>query len=639
MLQAFFCFMIVKDRQSTERSAKLNQQLITLLEKGFACQQQGELEAAERCYLEVLEKDARNEFALNLMGVVCIRAGRHAEAVKYLKAALSINDQDPETHNNLGLALVELKRFEDAQGAFGQSIKLNANQPVTLNNLGNAYAAVDAHASAIPKFEAALRLDNQYVDCLNNLCVSLREVGRLDHALQVTEHAIAIDSTNSRAFNNRGEVLLDCSQYEQAEEAFLAAIKVDNNIVARTNLSTALKQLGREQEALEVLYSVLKDEENNSEAHNHLGVLLEQLGDQESAARHFRAAISYTPNHASSWYQLAKLKEQRLQESELAEIHRQLSDPSTPDIFKTSLHFALAAEADKSGDYDLSMRHLLQAQAIKAARNPYDERAPIEHLEVSRKTFPLEGISPEPSASKKPTPIFIVGMPRSGTTLTEQILSAHSAITGAGELGLINDLVKRAAAMTNRHYPLCIELLSDAQAHELREFYFSSVTARFGFNQFVVDKNPLNYNFLGVIGSLFPEAKIVYCSREPMDNCVSIFRLPFDDNQSYAHDLAALGHYYRQHQRLMEFWRSCYPKQVIEVRYEDTVDDVDKQARRMLEFIGVDFQPEVLNFHASKRIVMTPSASQVRQPIYSDSIAAWKRYERYLGPLLKSLNS
>lgn len=613
----------------------MQEDLVALLEKGYAYQRQDNLGAAADIYRQVLQRDDNNEFALNLLGVVYVRSSSFDAAVKVLVKALNINSDDPETYNNLGLAYKGLNQYSEAQRAFSTSIRLQPEQPVTLNNLGNSLAAVDQHGDAIPYFELALKLDGNYVDCLINLAASLKEVGRLEHALLAIQHAIDLDSGKSRSFNSKGEVLLRATQFEQAKEAFEHAIKLDGNIVARVNHSTALKQLGQEQAAVEELQQVLESEPQNAEAHNHFGVLLGQLGDTEQAAKHFRLALEHTPNHASSFYQLSKLKDQRLTEAEIEKILSLLEDPDVLDIFRFSLFFALACEHEKRAEYSTSIDHFAKGQAIKAARNPYDGNATESYVRVAKETFPLS--TTVTASDDFPVPVFVVGMPRSGTTLTEQIISSHSRVTGAGEIPHMSDLINAAAKLSHKKFPDSLQSLTDEQLGSLRVQFLNRLIDQHGSTGFIVDKSPLNYNYIGAIVRVFPEAKIIYCKRDAMDNCVSIFKLPFDTNQGYAHDLAALGHFYRQHEVLMAYWLECYPSQILAVEYEQTVDDLEGQARRMLKFLGVDFEEQVLRFYDSERIVMTPSAEQVRQPIYKTSIDSWQRYGAALDPLINAL--
>lgn len=611
--------------------------LIKKLETGFTAQQRGDLQTAEKQYREVLRKDPANEFALNLLGVVLIRRERHEDAANYLERARSANATDPETHNNLGLAYSGMHRFPDAIEAFRSSLKLAAKQPQTLNNLGNALAAIDQHKDAVASFQEAARLAPDYADCLNNLAVSLLELGSTDAAMAAVDKATTIEPKRSQFHNTRGEILLREAKYEQALAALTVAIELDHNVSARLNSSTALKQLGRTDEAERVLTNITTKDIGNAEAHHHLGVLLEQLGRSNEAADAFRAALAADRRHASSYYQLSRLRDQTLSGSELEQVRNMLDDPSLLAIFRSSLLFALATEHEKRKEYDDSIRYFIEAQSIKSRRCPYQPDVTTGYVALARKVFPVR-VSADTNTQKGPVPLFVVGMPRSGTTLTEQILVSHSRIEGAGEVGFIKDIAQLASKRTGKPFPVCVQHLAPDFIDELRETYLEQMKSRCGTSDFVVDKNPLNFNFIGLIATVFPEARILFCKRNPMDNCVSIFRLPFDDNQGYSHDLAALGHFYRQHEELMDHWLSSYPDQVVTVQYEDTVDDLEQQARRMLDFVGVDFEDEVLRFFDTERAVLTPSSEQVRQPIYKTSVDAWRRYGDALAPLIEALD-
>lgn len=615
----------------------MNRKIVELLETGFQYQQQGDNDKAESFYLQVLKIDANNQFALNLMGVVCMRSHNYELAESFLRKALQQNSNDFETYSNLGLALKELKRLGEAQQMFEKSLMLNNKQPITLNNLGNIFASTNDHQKAVYCFDSALQLDNRYLDCINNLTLSLKELGNIDKAMKVIEYGIQLEPNRSDSHNNKGELYKALTDYESAKVAFERAIDIDGNIVAKINLSTILKLLGYERNGIELLQQVLEQEPNNSEAHNHLGVLYEQLGDFELAAKHFRLSLKHTSNHASSYYQLSKLKNQRLTNDEINNLKRLIADNAQLDLFKASFYLALACEYDKQQQYEKAIEHFILGKNIKAKHNPYNPDSSELLLNNCKKVF-NEQHEQTLINDDLPKPIFIVGMPRSGTTLTEQILSSHSKIFGAGELSFINDIVKHAINLTQKPFPQCTSLLSAQQLSELRQIYLNKVLKRFAHHEYVIDKNPLNYNMLGFISRVFPEAKFIYCKREAMDNCISIFKLPFDDNQTYSHDLASLGHHYLQHTRLMSYWQTVFNERIFTVNYEYTVANLRSQSQQLINFIGLDFEEQMYDFHNNKRIVMTPSAEQVRQPIYNTSVGSWQKYGSALAPLINALN-
>jgi Flp pilus assembly protein TadD len=616
----------------------VDQYIANQLQQGFQLLQNKRLLDAQHVFEDVLKVEPLNEHGLNLLGVVFIQIQQAEQAVLVLEKALTVNDKDAQTYDNLGLAYKELHQFKKAQKAFNSSLILNPQQPHTLNNLGNVLAAQDQHKQATLVFDKALKLDANYPECLSNFAQSLKELGNLEIALRAIVHANHLEPNNSYYLNIKGEIQLAKIDYENAQQTFEKAIAVDNYMPAHINLSTTLKQLGNYKKAKACLQGVIKHEPNNSEAHNHLGVLQEQLGEFDSAAVSFRTALKHTPNHASSFYQLAKLKNQTLDSEEVDKITELLADSKTPSIFKSSLFFALAVHYDKSQQHALAIKNYASAQQIKAEKFPYNNTLMEQYRVAVEAIMPVMPTSIAKVCMQHVHPIFIIGMPRSGTSLAEQILASHSQIFGAGELGYINELVTAAEQTSNTPYPYCLTKLSSSQLTELGYQYKLRMFQTFGGSAFFTDKNPLNFNFVGFIKAILPDAKFVYCLRDATDNCLSIFKLPFDDSQGYAHDLNALGHYYREHERLMKFWTNSYSEDIITINYEAVVNNQPKETARLLNFLGLDYEQATERFYQTQRIVMTPSAEQVRQPIYKTSINSWQKYGDALKPLQQALN-
>lgn len=616
----------------------MEQSAVTLLEQGFQLQQQGQFLPAKNKYEEVLAFDEENVFALNLLGVVHNKMQDYKASVKYLERALKQNDTDEQTYSNLGLAYKELKQMASAQKMFEKSLSINSKQPLVLNNLGNVLAGLNEHEKAVYCFDCALRIDGQYIDCLHNMFISLKALNQLDKAMHAVDYVLKLMPNDSRAHNNKGEVFKQKIQYQLAQACFEKAIDIDESIIAKINLASVLKLIGNEQQAKSLLIEVLSQEPENSEANNHLGVLYEQLGDFELAAKYFRLAIEHEPSLASAYYQLSKLKNQGLNNEEINKINALLVQENTIDTLKSPLYLALAWQYDKQKDFDTSMDYFIKGKAIKAKQHPFDKQAMEQYLGYCQQTFPIKFTKNSDYVEIELNPIFIVGMPRSGTTLTEQILASHSNVYGAGEVGYVNELAKQAEQLTNQKYPSCISTLSAEHIQQLKQSYLEKIQAQSGNASYFVDKNPLNYHSIGFIKLVFPEAKFIYCKRGAMDNCVSIFKLPFDDNQTYSHDLKALGLYYQQHEKLMDYWQQCYPNDIYLNQYEETVADIETQARGLLSFLGLNFEQDVLAFYDNKRIVLTPSAEQVRQPIYNSSVGAWKKYQNKLAPLMNILS-
>jgi tetratricopeptide (TPR) repeat protein len=610
------------------------------LQTGFSLQGRGDLEGACRLYEAVLERDPRNEYALNLLGVVHLRRGSPSVAIKFLAQALNVNGRDAETHNNVGLALEALGDLPGAALAFEQSLKLKADQPVVLNNLGNVRSALGDALAAIRCYEAALACRPGYAECLGNLAASLVTVHRLEDAERCAREGVALAPESGPAQMALGRVLMAAARFEEAQVVWERLLKHDPGLIdARIQLSTACKQLRDENAARQLLESVLRDDPDNTEAHKCLGVLLEQTGDFEGAERAFREAIRAAPRHGSAYYQLAKLTTSRLTDSEVESIRALLADESTSKQSRGPLCFAMACVLEKQGRFEESLDYYLEGNRARSD-GTYDTAADDAYCEaVSTVDFRDDTRRSWKSTDFDFTPIFVLGMPRSGTTLTEQVLAAHSAVGGSGESGSLTEVAVEASRLTGMPNPASLSKLNADQVGKLRSLYGKRIRRLCPEGRFIVDKTPANFQLIGLIRVCFPEAPIIYCRREPVDNCLSIFRLPFDQTQTYSHDLMSLGRYYLCHKRLMRLWLERFPKAIMTVQYEDTVADLEQQARRMLKFIGISFEPQVLEFHDSERLVLTPSAQQVRRPIYQSSVGLWRRYGARLRPLAELLGA
>ena len=669
----------------------MDEHVLTLLETGYGLQRSGQLDQAEARYREALRQDPENFHALNLLGVICINTDRAAEAADLITAAVEQDPGDAEALANLGLAQKDLKQFTEAGASLQRAIRLNPHNPVTHNNLGNVQAALGDFKAAVEAYRTALRLDPDYAECLSNLAAALKEVRQYDGALAAADRAIELRPDFAEAHNNRGEILFKQARFAEAAESYRAAVDHRQNYVAAMiNLSSARKECGDVDAAREILDDVLRRNPDSPRAHNSLGVLLEQLGHGDDAAKRFREAIRLSPDYANAYYQLAQLRGQGLSDEEMEAVERLIGRSETLDNQRMPLAFALACAYENCGDHDRSFFYLDMAKALKSKRSAYDDaqvsqyydsiskafdadfpksegvvggplqasctrrgardgqerRAPIRARQGRRARLSLQGPSDHTLAAadhrhrpEGPRPVFILGMPRSGTSLTEQILSSHPDVHGAGELSFMEDTISEASHRTGKPFPELSSSLTPALLDDLGALYLGRLTARSGNEAVVVDKTPMNFQYIGFIARILPDARFIHCRRNPVDNCLSIFKLPFEESHSYAHGLESLGKYYKRYAGLMAHWNRIVPDRIATVAYEDLVADFEAETRRLLEFLDLPFSASVLAFHKTKRIVKTPSASQIRQPIYSTSVDRWKKYRKHLGPLLTQLET
>ena len=274
-------------------------------------------------------------------------------------------------------------------------------------------------------------------------------------------------------------------------------------------------------------------------------------------------------------------------------------------------------------------------------RAAYDPAA-FEHLTGPQiDYFTRERVRAMPKATlRSDKPVFIVGMPRSGTSLVEQILASHPAVHGAGELDFIHHIWVGMLGMLGSNfgkYPKCLDNLTTEQVDGMADVYLSPLVAMKPDAVRITDKMPLNFLHLGLIASLFPSARIIHCRRDPMDTCLSCFMTHFNYPQPFQHDLEHLGHFYRLYEKLMGHWKTVIDLPMLEVSYEEVVADPEAQSRRMVEFLGLPWNDDCLKFHQTKRPCATASVMQVRRPVYGSSVGRWRHYEKHLGPLKSAL--
>jgi tetratricopeptide (TPR) repeat protein len=306
---------------------------------------------------------------------------------------------------------------------------------------------------------------------------------------------------------------------------------------------------------------------------------------------------------------------------------------------QAGLHFAAASLLDGMERYDEAFAHAARANELKRQR--FDPAAIEREFEARISYYTREQIHALPKATYRTVrPIFIVGMPRSGTSLVEQILATHSQVHGAGEVDLIKRVVLGAISMlckSGESYPNCLDGLSINIANGLAQIYLEPLASLNRNVRQITDKMPLNFMYMGLIAILFPNARIIHCRRDPMDNCLSCYMANFAGANQFSFDLRHLGQFYRQYEKLMAHWKRVIDLPILDVSYEQMVDDTPAQTRRLLEFLDLPWEERCLQFHETRRSVSTASVEQVRRPIYNTSVGRWKNYQKHLGPLMEAL--
>jgi len=473
--------------------------------------------------------------------------------------------------------------------------------------------------------------------------IARHQAGRLGEAIALYEQILALQPNFSEVHNNRGLALAELDRPDEAVASYAraAAIKPDNPETL-CNWGLALAQLERWDEAEAKFRCAIATNPGFAGAYNNLGLILKERGRITEARSAIEEAIRLSPKNASYYDNLAAMWPFSAGDRHLTALESLAADAaSLSAVNRMHLHFALAKISEQLGNPDNAFRLLLAANALKRQQVAYDEAAALGQMIRTRELFTREFVRDrEGQGVRSPVPLFIIGMPRSGTTLIEQILASHPAIIGAGELtlfGQTTDAIRRATPQSPP-FPEFVPDLSARQLRDLGALYLDKLLARAPGAARIVDKMPANFRFTGLIHLALPDATIIHAIRDPVDTCVSCFAAHFTKGQSHTYDLAELGRYYRHYQELMAHWRRVLPPgRIIDVRYEELVDDLEGVARRVIVRCGLPWDSRCLDFHRNERPIRTASAMQVRLPIYRSAIGRWRRYRNCLGLLFAEL--
>lgn len=502
-----------------------------------------------------------------------------------------------------------------------------------LFNRGNKTFERGAHTEAAALFEEALKLDPEHAEALNNLGASLSQLGRFVEAEQYLRDAIAIKPNYADAHANLGILLRMRSDLIRAEAVLRRALKLNpNHAQARINLGNTLVPLGHLRDARACFAKALKSAPRSVQALYGMGQIAMLEGRFPEADTTFRRIIELDPRMPSAWAALAGTHKMTAADGEWFKRAEEIANSGLRPLEESSLRFAMGKYCDDLNDFSQAFQNYKRAnELVKTAADSYDRHARSQRIDDLIRVYSRENLSKiETAGSASTKPVFVVGMPRSGTSLAEQIIASHPAAYGAGELPFWESLIANGEGITQG-------IMSGEIRHKAAEGYLRVLEGRSRTALRVLDKAPVNSDSLGIIYSVFPNARVIYMQRDPIDTCLSCYFQEFLTGLNFTFDLSDLAHYYREHQRIMAHWRAVLPPGfILEVPYEELVADQETWTRKMLDFIGLEWDARCLDFHLNKRQVVTASAWQVRQKIYKNSVARWRNYEKFIGPL-KSL--
>jgi tetratricopeptide (TPR) repeat protein len=614
-----------------------------LLARAFAAHQAGNIAEAEFLCTQVLRVDKTQFDALHMLAMIEARRGNFAAGLRRIDEALRLRPNTVDALINRGCIQSALGDAAGALATYQKALALNPQSALAHGNMSVVLRQKGQGEDALAHCDAALALAPDYADAWNNRGNVLYDLKRWQDALASYDRAIAVRPALAESHLGRGNALRRLSRYDEAFVAYDRALTLKpGNAETLCNWGAALAELNCFDAAEAKFRRAIALNPGFAAAYNDLGLILKERGQLVEARQAIEQAIRLSPATTSYYDNLGEIKSFVAGDPNITALERlaaQAAALRTSD--RIHLHFALAKAYEHTARFEDAFRELLAANALKRRQIAYDEPATLARMERTSAVFTRDFTAARHgSGAPSPVPVFIVGMPRSGTTLIEQILATHPDVYGAGELSLFEEAT-RAVGNTLpdvRRFPDMVLAMSGEDFCTLATHYLDGLLRNAPKASRIVDKMPGNFLFAGLIHLALPHAAIIHAVRDPIDTCVSCFSVHFTRGQPHTFDLAELGRYYRHYRALMAHWhRVLPPGRLFEVHYEDLVDDVEGVARGIIAHCGLAWDARCLDFHRTERSVRTASAAQVRQPIYKNSVRRWRRYANFLGPLLTEL--
>jgi tetratricopeptide (TPR) repeat protein len=535
-----------------------------------------------------------------------LQTGDFRAAIEQGHALLDLCPADRDALRYLGLGYLKLENWAEAGRYLSQALRAGAESPHLLNEIGIVRMKQAAYTEAESYFSRALGLDPLHSDALNNMAalytvqrLPQKAGGYLDRLLRVLPSSARTHvqvATNSLRLNDVEKAIRHAHQ---------AVALAPQSASARLSLAEALEIGG-------------------------------QFAEAESQ---YLAVLSRTPEHVAALSRLLALQSTRVGGEHELRAQKLLDERTLSEEDQILLRLALAQYSDRRREFDRAFEYLRSANSAKFKKRPFDSaqhsRIVDRLIDVYRTEF-FDSLRARAVRSRRP--LFILGMPRSGTTLVEQILASHSRVAAGGELSTLANIAGQLN-QPGRSYPECMRDLDEATLTRCANRYLERLHAISSDTDKVTDKMPFNFLHVGLIATLFPDATIVHCRRDPLDTCVSCYFTTFSELHPFADDLRALGRYYLDYSRLMTHWQNVLPVPPYSLRYEQLIADPEPAIRELLDFCGLDWETGCMEFHRAAGNVRTPSRWQVRQPLYTRSVGRWRHYERHLNPLRDAMQS
>jgi tetratricopeptide (TPR) repeat protein len=606
---------------------------------------------------------------LRLLGHALSKQTRYGEAEQTVRLALSLQPDFPHLHEDLGSVLALQDRHEEAVPCFERAILLEPRLALAHKKLGQSLALLgrgreadaafeeffeqtpgtsqvalamdhlraDRKNEAIDTLRGAVREDPDNVDALRCLAsIYMREEGRVSDAEALLRRATVLAPGFPPPWTLLANLLREAGRHREAIDCFRTLTSLEPaNPAAWAGLGATYAHVGEVQKSIDAYNRSLALNRDVAVVHMGYGHVLKTAGDQSRALEAYRAAIRLRPDFGEVYWSMANLKVFRFESEEVAAMEEQVARTDLSESADVHFRFALGKAYEDQGDHEAAWHYYDTGNQRQRKRVSHDPVAnEVRHEEIIE-TFSREFLESRAGAGfDAPDPILIVGLPRSGSTLIEQILASHSQVEGTAELPTLS----RVADSIGRYrrdqvaYPKAVLELRTKDFRAYGQQYIEETrNFRSTSRPFFTDKLPNNFSHVGLMHLILPNAKIINARRHPCDSCLGSYRQLWGEGQHFTYDMTELAAYYRQYHATMKHWHEVLPGKVLDVHYEETVTDLETQVRRILAYCGLPFEDGCVRFHETRRAVKTASSEQVRQPIYTDALGYWRRYEKHLG--------
>ena len=625
---------IGKASNNQELPKEQHQQLINLYQQGRFHQI---LDKAKQWILQFPNSGTLH----SMCGAANAGLGQFEAAINSYKTALKIKPDNTEAYNNLGklyynvgIAQQEEGDTEAAIGSFRKALKVEPNLAEAHFSIANAQKKQGDLEAAIDSYRQALNVKSDYLDAYNNLAIALHDKGELKAAIDNYERAIKIDPDYADAYNNMGSALSDKGEIDAAIDCYERALNINPDFAeAYNNMGCCLNDKGSTEAAIDKYEQAIKIKPDFAEAYYNLAGALDAKGAKSAAVNSYKKAVQLKPMYAEAHRGLSSLTKYDNQTQHVIQMQNALHEDSLTEEQRCHLSFALAKAFEDFNDLDQSFSYLTIGNMLRKKQLNYNIKKDFLLFDSLKNTYPVlkKSIPEKFAASNNPTPIFILGMTRSGTSLVEQIVSSHSNVAGGGEL----DYVTKFGSV----YSTGLSKLNTDAILVFRKRYLSAIKQHVNGRSMVTDKMPENFKHIGLILSALPEAKIIHVKRNPAATCWSNYKHYFPTKGlGHCYALDDLVIYYQLYQELMQFWQEQFGNRIYNLDYDSLTLNQEQETRQLIQYLGLEWQNDCLSPQDNKRSVRTLSLQQVRQKVYQGSSQRWKKFEPYLNGVFDQLS-